>query len=108
MKQLIQNYKTGELRVEEVPLPTLKLGGVLMRNVFSLISAGTDKAKIELARKSLLAKAKEKPEQARQVLETFKKEGTINTYRKIMTKLEAPSLLGYSSAGIINYGRLVI
>jgi len=105
MKQLIQNYKTGELRVEEVPPPTLKLGGVLVRNVFSLISTGTEKAKIELARKNLLAKAKEKPEQARQVLETLKKEGIINTYRKVMTKLEAPSSSGYSSAGMINYGR---
>jgi len=101
MKQLIQNYKTGELRVEEVPLPALKPGGVLVRNVFSLISTGTEKAKIELARKNLLAKAKEKPEQARQVLETLKKEGIINTYRKVMTKLEAPSPLGYSSAGIV-------
>jgi len=71
MKQLIQNYKTGKLRVEEVPSPALKSGGVLVRNVFSLISTGTEKAKIELARKNLLAKAKEKPEQTKQVLETL-------------------------------------
>lgn len=101
MKQLVQNYKTGELRVEEVPPPALKSGGVLVRNVFSLISTGTEKAKIELARKNLLAKAKEKPEQVRQVLKTLKKEGIINTYRKVMTKLEAPSPLGYSSAGVV-------
>jgi len=101
MKQLVQNYKTGELRVEEVPLPALKPGGVLVRNVFSLISTGTEKAKIELAEKNLLAKAKEKPEQARQVLETLKKEGIVNTYRKVIAKLEAPSPLGYSSAGIV-------
>lgn len=101
MKQLVQNYKTGELRVEEVPPPTLKPGGMLVRNIYSLISAGTEKAKIELARKNLLAKAKEKPEQARRVLETLKKEGILNTYRKVMTKLEAPSPLGYSSAGMV-------
>jgi len=101
MKQITQNYKTGELRVEEVPPPALKPCGVLVRNIYSLISAGTEKTKVKLARKNFLAKAKERPEEARQVLRTLKKEGIINTYKKVMTKLEAPSPLGYSSAGMI-------
>jgi len=101
MKQLVQNYKTGELRIEEVPPPALKPGGVLVRNTYSLISTGTEKVKVELARKNLLAKAKERPEEARQVLKTVKKEGIISAYRKVMTRLGAPSPLGYSSAGIV-------
>jgi len=101
MKQVVQNYKTGELRIEEVPLPASKPGGVLVRNTYSLISTGTEKAKIKLARKNLLAKAKERPEETKQVLKTLKKEGIVNTYRKVMTKLEAPTPLGYSSAGIV-------
>ena len=101
MKQLVQNYKTGELRVEEVPVPALKPGGVLVRNIYSLISAGTEKAKVKLARKNLVAKAKERPEETRQVLKTLKREGLVNTYRKVMMRLEALIPLGYSSARIV-------
>jgi len=53
MKQLLQNYKTGELKLEEVPAPALKPGGVLVKNHYSLVSAGTEKAVIEFAKQDL-------------------------------------------------------
>lgn len=58
MKQVVQNYKKRKLSVEDVPMPRVKSGGVLVKNAFSLISAGTERTSVELARKSLLGKAK--------------------------------------------------
>ena len=58
MKQVMHNYKTRELKVEEVPNPVLRPGGVLVRNAYSLISVGTEKTKVNLAQKSILGKAK--------------------------------------------------
>jgi len=62
MKQALQSFKNGELTVEEVPKPVLKPGGVLVRNVRSLISSGTEGMLVELAKKSLLGKARERPD----------------------------------------------
>ena len=61
MKQVIQHFRTGTLKVEEVPETAIKRGGILVRNAASLISAGTEKMAIELAQKSLAGKAKERP-----------------------------------------------
>jgi len=36
MKQVIQNYKTGELKVEEVPCPIVRRNGVLVEENFGL------------------------------------------------------------------------
>lgn len=99
MQQITQNYKTGALNLEEVPQPALKSTGVLVRTHCSLISAGTERMKIDLANKSYLGKAKAKPEQVKQVVDTLKKEGFLNTYRKVMGKLDSLTPLGYSCAG---------
>ena len=58
MKQLIQNYKTGELKLVNIPVPIAKSGGILVRNINSLASVSTEKLMIDLAKKSLLGKAK--------------------------------------------------
>ena len=42
MKQIAQNYKSGEIALLEVPLPACRSGGVLVRSDFSLISMGTE------------------------------------------------------------------
>jgi len=109
MKQLIQNYKTGELRLEEVPIPAIGAGGVLVRNVYSLISAGTEKMKLNLASKSLIGKAKERPDQLKQVVDSVKRDGLVKTYKKTMNRLDTPTPLGYSSSGVvIAVGREVV
>jgi polar amino acid transport system substrate-binding protein len=106
MLQLTQNLKTGEMKLLEVPVPTLTSKNILVRVHYSLISAGTESSKVTTARKGYLGKAKEKPEQVKQVLDTVKKEGLLNTYRKVMNKLDAWAPLGYSCAGeVIEIGK---
>ena len=99
MKQIIQLLKNGEIRVIEVPPPVLGKSFVLVRNHYSLISAGTEGSTVRAARKGIVGKIKERPEQARQVLELLKQQGPVQTYRTVMKKLDAYSPLGYSSAG---------
>ncbi len=101
MRQLIQSYRTGEMKVEEVPPPSVRAGGVLVRTVRSLVSAGTEKMVVDLARKNLLAKARSRPDLVRKVVATARKQGVMNTLRKVQTKLDTPIPLGYSSAGVV-------
>lgn len=99
MEQLTQKLKDGEMVVQELPLPQVGPGMVLVKNHFSLISAGTEGSTVKAARKSLLGKAKEKPQQVQQVLDSLKTKGIVQTYRAVMKKLDAYSPLGYSCAG---------
>lgn len=101
MKQVIQNLKTGNLIVEEVPPPILKNGGLIVRNAFSLISAGTERATLAVGQSSIVGKAKKRPDLVKQVLNSVKREGLFNTYKKVMNRLGTPKALGYSSAGIV-------
>ena len=101
MKQLVQSYRSGALRVEEAPAPALRPAGVLVQNAFSLISPGTERAQLELARAGLLEKARQRPEQVRQVLRSLRQEGWLATYRKVMDRLETPVAVGYCSAGVV-------
>ena len=99
MKQLAQKLKNGEIQVIEVPFPVLGPGKVLVRNHYSLISSGTEGSSVTAARKSLIGKAKERPQQVKQVIDTLKTQGPIQNYRTVMKKLDSYSPLGYSSAG---------
>ena len=102
MKQILQNYKTGELQLAEVPAPThARRGQVLVRTRASLVSVGTEKAMIEVARKSLLGKALARPDWVRQVVDKVRTEGIAEAYRQSMARLEKPMPLGYSSAGVV-------
>jgi polar amino acid transport system substrate-binding protein len=101
MKQVIQNFKTGELSVAEVPAPSLARGFVLVRNQFSLISAGTERSTVSTAQASLLGKARQRPDLVKQVLESFRKDGFSETLKRVRTKLETLKELGYSSAGTV-------
>lgn len=101
MKQVIQNFKTGELSVAEVPPPPLARGFVLVRNHFSLISAGTERSTVSTAQASLLGKARQRPDLVKQVLDSFRKDGFAETLTRVRTKLETLKELGYSSAGTV-------
>lgn len=101
MKQVVQNFKTGELRVEDVPVPILKAGGVLVRNRYSLISAGTEGGTVRLAKKNLLAKARERPDLARKVIDVAKRDGILTACQQAMRRLDTPMPLGYSCAGTV-------
>ena len=101
MKQITQNYKTGVLKIEEVPAPLLRKGGALVRTSFSLISAGTERATLEISKKGLVGKAKARPDLVKQVLATTKKIGVKNTFDLVRTRLNSTVPLGYSLSGIV-------
>ncbi len=99
MEQLTQKLGSGEMQIQELPIPQLQNGMILVKNHYSLISAGTEGSTVKAARKSLIGKARERPEQVKQVFETLKKQGLVQTYRAVMKKLDAYDPLGYSCAG---------
>src|SRR4029079_18703775 len=101
MKQVAQNYRSGELSVLDVPSPAGKPGGVLVRTSHSLISTGTELMKVSEARLSLLGKAKARPDQVRKVLDSVAQQGALATYHKAMGKLDSFTPLGYSLCGVV-------
>src|SRR3954453_21062506 len=101
MKQLLQNLKTGEGVVADVPAPVVKRGRVIVRAAASLVSAGTERAFVELGRKGLVGKAKERPDLVRKVLEKVKSEGLLSTLQSVREKLDESHALGYSAAGVV-------
>lgn len=107
MKQVLQDRK-GATVVRSVPSPPCPAGGVLVRNEFSVISAGTERARLELSRKSLIAKAVERPEVVRQVVKRAQSEGLRSTTLAVRRQLATETAIGYSSAGVvIEVGRRV-
>lgn len=102
MKQVIQNFKTGELFVDEVPLPSISKGMVLVENKFSLISAGTERSTVSVGKANLYGKAKQRPDLVAQVLQNIKKEGLKATLDKVKTKLDSLKALGYSTSGVVH------
>jgi predicted dehydrogenase/threonine dehydrogenase-like Zn-dependent dehydrogenase len=56
---------------------------------------------VELAKKSLLGKARERPDQVRRVLQKLRQEGLSETLRQVRAKLAEPIGLGYASAGVV-------
>ncbi|HHB94276.1 MAG TPA: oxidoreductase [Campylobacterales bacterium] len=99
MKQLIQSFKTGELGLFDVPAPICQANGALVETTVSLVSAGTEKMLVDFAKKSILSKAKDRPDLVKQTMDKMKKEGVKNTLEKVFTKLDSPIPLGYSLAG---------
>lgn len=101
MKQLMNVYRDGNLKVEEVPVPHLNDGCILVQNEYSIISLGTESKSIELAKMNLLEKALSRPKDLKMAFDLAKKEGFVSTYQKSMNILNQPISLGYSSAGIV-------
>jgi predicted dehydrogenase/threonine dehydrogenase-like Zn-dependent dehydrogenase len=101
VKQVSQSMKDGRIEVLDVPVPELRPHGALVRTAWSLISAGTEGAKVDLGQKSLLAKARSRPDQVKQVMDKVRSEGVLRTYRTVKARLEEQSPIGYSSAGVV-------
>ena len=100
MKQLAQ-YQDGRLELQEVPRPTPPPGGVLVRTTHSVISIGTEKMKVEQAKMNLVQKARARPDQVRKVLDTARNLGWRAAIEKVRNRLETPTPLGYSAAGVV-------
>jgi predicted dehydrogenase/threonine dehydrogenase-like Zn-dependent dehydrogenase len=107
VKQVLQN-RTGLTVVRDVPPPACGPRAVLVRNAFSAISSGTERARVETSRKSLVGKARERPDLVRQVVERARREGISATRRAVQHKLSEETAVGYSSAGrVLEVGEAV-
>ena len=108
VKQVEHSYRTGKLTVAEVPAPQMSEGSILVASRVSLISSGTERQLIELAKASLAGKAMARPDLMRQVIRNLRRDGIKPTVNKILAKLDTPFALGYSLAGeVIEVGRRV-
>lgn len=101
MKQVLQHARSGEITVEEVPAPQLLPGCVLVRIAASVVSAGTERASAEFARKSLLQKAKSRPDLVREVISKVQRDGIFSAVEAVRSRLDQPQSPGYSSAGTV-------
>lgn len=101
MKQVLQHARTGEITVEEVPEPQLLPGCVLVQIAASVVSAGTERASAEFARKSLLQKAKSRPDLVREVIRKVQRDGISSAIETVRSRLDQPQSPGYSSAGTV-------
>ena len=99
MKRVLQNFKTGELIVSDVPAPVLQPEGILVRTRVSLISAGTESSAKDFAEMNLLEKARSRPDLVKQVVDKARREGLLATYEAVRDRLDQWVPLGYSSAG---------
>ena len=101
MKQILQSFKTGEMWLAEVPAPLCRAKGVVVKTAASFVSAGTERMLAEFAKKGLVGKALQMPDQVKKVLRKMKTEGVFATLEKVQAKLDQPIPLGYSSAGVV-------
>lgn len=101
MKQLLQNVSTGAITVDEVPSPARGSASLLVTTRFSLISAGTERAVMEMGRASLVGKARARPDLVRKVVDAARADGVGATYAKVRGRLDEPNPLGYSLAGVV-------
>lgn len=101
MKQIVQSARSGELQLVDVPAPAPERGQVLIQNRFSVMSPGTEKLSMDFAQKSLLGKARSRPDLVGQVIKKVKQEGPMPTFRTVVNRLDSPQPLGYSCAGTV-------
>jgi predicted dehydrogenase/threonine dehydrogenase-like Zn-dependent dehydrogenase len=101
MRQIAQNYKSGALSLLEVPVPSCQPGGVVVRTAYSVISAGTEMMKISESKRTLLGKARARPDQVKKVINAVRQQGMLATFQKVMNRLDSYTPLGYSLAGVV-------
>lgn len=101
MKQVLQNPRNGEIAVEDVPAPQVLPGCVLVRVAASVVSAGTERASAEFARKGLLQKAQSRPDLVRDVIQKVQRDGILSALQSVRSRLDQPQTPGYSSAGTV-------
>jgi predicted dehydrogenase/threonine dehydrogenase-like Zn-dependent dehydrogenase len=99
MKQIIQDLKSGQTILEEIPAPQVREGYVLIQTTRSLVSLGTERMLVEFGKANLIEKARQQPERVKQVLDKIKSDGLMPTLEAVFNKLGLPLPLGYCNVG---------
>ncbi len=106
MKQIIQDLKSGETILEEVPAPVVRSGSVLIKTTKTLVSLGTERMLVEFGKANLIAKARQQPDKVKMVLDKIKTDGLMPTLETVFNKLNQPLPLGYCNVGeVVAVGR---
>ena len=101
IKQVAQRPRDGQVAVHEIPVPAARPGTVLVANRYSLISAGTERSKVELGSKGMLAKARARPDLVKKVVDRARVEGVRSAAQVTRDRLAGLDAVGYSSAGVV-------
>jgi predicted dehydrogenase/threonine dehydrogenase-like Zn-dependent dehydrogenase len=101
MRQVLQNLKTGDTEIVDIPTPVVATGRFLIATRRTLISAGTERMLVEFGQANLLAKARSQPEKVRQVLDKIQTDGLLPTLETVFARLDQPLPLGYCNAGVV-------
>ena len=99
MKQILQDLKTGETIIEDVPCPRLPAGHLLIRTKNTLVSAGTERMLVDFGKGNLIQKARQQPDKVKQVLDKVKTDGLAPTLQAVQSKLDQPLPMGYCNVG---------
>lgn len=99
MKQVLQNLKTGETVLEDIPVPSTTRNGLLMQTSKTLVSAGTERMLVDFGKSNLLQKARSQPDKVKQVMEKVQTDGLMPTFDAVRNKLDTPLPLGYCNVG---------
>ena len=102
MKQIIQSLKTGQTKVEEIPIPYSSPGSLLIKTSKTLISTGTERMLVEFGKAGLLKKASQQPEKVKMVLDKVFTDGLKSTIESVFNKIDQPLPLGYCNVGIVH------
>ncbi|MDG1937722.1 MAG: bi-domain-containing oxidoreductase [Pseudomonadales bacterium] len=105
MKQVLQNLKTGETVLEDVPAPTAMSDGLLVQTASTLVSAGTERMLVDFGKANLIQKARSQPDKVKQVIEKVQTDGLMPTVDAVRHKLDMPLPLGYCNVGHVAESR---
>ena len=99
MKQVLQNLKTGETSIEDIPVPMLHAQSIIIQTQKTLVSSGTEKMLVDFGRANIVGKIKKQPDKVKMVLDKIKSDGLLATYESVQSKLDQPIPLGYCNVG---------
>ena len=86
--------------MSDIPAPIVSDNGVLVKVVYSCISAGTEMVGVTESGKSIVKKAMEQPEKVKKALNMFKSQGIDSIIGKVK-EMESPKFIGYSASGVV-------
>lgn len=101
MQQILQNLKSGETTIADIPCPSISNGQVLIQTRASLISAGTERMLVDFGKASIIDKARQQPEKVKMVMNKIGSDGFFATLEAVQSKLDQPMPLGYCNAGVV-------